>query len=110
MTIRIGDSVKIINDCAMFDKRSGVVTHKLAGTDYCVVDIELSDGHVMTTLSHERNLTPVYESFVDDEEKMRDFFKLSREEFLKSYSYLTEEEYDATLEILRKSLENRTKK
>lgn len=34
--------------------------------------------------------------FVDDGEKMRDFFELTKEEFLESYSYLTEEEYDAT--------------
>ena len=37
-------------------------------------------------------------SFVDDEEKMRDFFIMTKEEFLASYSYLTEEEYDATEE------------
>lgn len=35
-------------------------------------------------------------SFIDDEEKMVDFFILTKEEFLMSYSYLTEEEYDAT--------------
>lgn len=35
-------------------------------------------------------------SFIDDGEKMRDFFTLTKEEFLDSYSYLTEEEYDAT--------------
>ena len=35
-------------------------------------------------------------SFTDDEEKMKDFYELSKEEFLRSYSYMTEEEYDAT--------------
>ena len=35
-------------------------------------------------------------TFIDDKEKMLDFFQLSKEEFLKSYSYLTEEEYNAT--------------
>ena len=35
-------------------------------------------------------------SFIDDEEKMLDFFILTKEEFLNSYSYLTEEEYEAT--------------
>lgn len=34
--------------------------------------------------------------FIDDEEKMRDFKELTKEEFLQTYSYLTEEEYDAT--------------
>lgn len=34
--------------------------------------------------------------FINDKEKMRDFKILSKEEFLESYSYLTEEEYDNT--------------
>ena len=40
--------------------------------------------------------------FVNDGEKMRDFFDLTKEEFLESYSYLTEEEYDATVEYVKK--------
>ena len=39
-----------------------------------------------------------YMSFTDDEEKMKDFYILSKEEFLQSYSYLTELEYDLTKE------------
>ena len=35
-------------------------------------------------------------SFIDDEEKMRDFRKITKEEFLESYSYLTEAEYEMT--------------
>lgn len=35
--------------------------------------------------------------FTDDEEKMEDFVRLSRDEFLKSYSYITDEEYEATV-------------
>jgi alpha-galactosidase len=35
-------------------------------------------------------------NFLDDAEKMADFEILTREEFLTSYSYLTEEEYDNT--------------
>tara|TARA_R110001592_G_scaffold250237_1_gene512867 strand:- start:375 stop:527 length:153 start_codon:yes stop_codon:yes gene_type:complete len=38
-----------------------------------------------------------YKSFTDDKEKMRDFYILSKIEFLKSYSYLTELEYDLTV-------------
>jgi hypothetical protein len=34
-----------------------------------------------------------YKDFCDDAEKMVDFFQLSKEEFLRSYSYMTEEEY-----------------
>lgn len=37
-----------------------------------------------------------YTDFMSDIEKMRDFIQLSKEEFLFSYSYLTEEEYDLT--------------
>lgn len=33
---------------------------------------------------------------IDDADKMADFLKLSKEEFLQSYSYLTEFEYDET--------------
>ena len=35
-------------------------------------------------------------SFIDDKEKMKDFYILSKEEFLESYSYLNEIEYDLT--------------
>ena len=30
--------------------------------------------------------------FLDDEDKMQDYFKLTKDEFLKSYSYLKEED------------------
>ena len=38
-------------------------------------------------------------AFVSDKEKMIDFAYLSKDEFLESYSYLTEEEYDATARV-----------
>ena len=37
-----------------------------------------------------------YKDFCDDEEKMIDFRHLTKRQFLKSYSYLTEEEYNLT--------------
>lgn len=37
--------------------------------------------------------------FLDDPDKMKDLLILSKEEFLESYSYMTEEEYDETLRI-----------
>lgn len=40
--------------------------------------------------------------FADDTEKMLDFFNLTKEEFLESYSYLTEEEYIATQKEVEK--------
>lgn len=39
-------------------------------------------------------------NFVNDAEKMRDFHRLTKEEFLQSYSYLTEEEYDNTYKLV----------
>ena len=41
--------------------------------------------------------------FLDDEEKMYDFDRLTKEEFLFSYSYLSEEEYNLT-RIAQKAL------
>jgi len=43
------------------------------------------------------NTTIEYKSFITDKEKMRDFEILTKEEFLNSYSYLTEAEYDLTV-------------
>ena len=38
--------------------------------------------------------------FTTDWEKMRDFFKLTQEEFLETYDYVSEEEYLATCKIV----------
>ena len=40
--------------------------------------------------------------FINDEEKIQDYFKLTKDEFLESYSYLTEEDYNATTKALEK--------
>ena len=50
----------------------------------------------MLHISHIRMILN-YTDFTDDEEKMKDFFYLSKERFLESYSYLTEQEYNLTL-------------
>ncbi len=41
-------------------------------------------------------------NFIDDVDKMNDFYILSKQEFLASYGYLTEEEYDETERIVKK--------
>lgn len=46
-------------------------------------------------------------NFYDDAEKMRDFKEISKEEFLESYSYLTEAEYDNTRRMVVEELRNR---
>lgn len=48
-----------------------------------------------------------YSDFMDDGDKMVDFFKLSKEEFLKSYSYLNEEEYNTTLKKVKEFTKER---
>ncbi len=43
-------------------------------------------------------------TFIEDTEKMKDFLKLNKQDFLKSYSYLHEVEYDATvLEYIKRT-------
>lgn len=42
-----------------------------------------------------------YTDFTQDAEKMADFETMTKEDFLASYSYLTEEEYDLTSEACK---------
>lgn len=42
--------------------------------------------------------------FIDDKEKIEDLLVLSKEEFLQSYSYLREEEYDLTVNEIKNIL------
>lgn len=92
---------------------------------HCIIDEEIgeiakdiNDGAPMTQLlrevaqgavtcirfleQHEDQLTGDVKvsgiSFIDDADKLRDFFKLTKDEFLASYSYLTEGDYDTTRE------------
>ncbi len=46
---------------------------------------------------------PQYHDFCDDVDKMRDFPNMTKADFLAFYSYLTEEEYDMTVEKLKNS-------
>lgn len=48
-------------------------------------------------------------NFINDKEKMRDFKELSKKDFLLSYSYLTEQEYDNTAREMLKKLYERLK-
>lgn len=41
----------------------------------------------------------INKSFIKDVEKMNDFYILTKTEFLNSYSYITEEEYNNTREL-----------
>lgn len=44
------------------------------------------------------------EDFITDGDKLVDLFQLSKEEFLKSYSYLVEEDYDQTIAKIKEFL------
>lgn len=80
---------------------------------------ELDDNHLykaslkdLKEKLKELDMTPTSQlSFINDEEKMKDFPNISREEFLSSYSYLSEEEYEATLgdfnKLNQKAVESR---
>ena len=48
-----------------------------------------------------------FNNFVGDKEKMLDFIILTKEEFLESYSYLTEQEYNNTCEIVKQRIAER---
>jgi hypothetical protein len=48
--------------------------------------------------AYANNKVPTFENDID---KMYDFDKISKEEFLASYSYISEEEYDATAKYLK---------
>jgi len=43
--------------------------------------------------------------FTDDAEKMADYYTLTKEQFLRSYSYLTEEEYTLTYNKINGNME-----
>ena len=66
------------------------------------LDVDLDHPLIRIHIEHMRNeLEDMQENdhpidFYDDAEKMADFRMLSKEEFLKSYSYLTEQEYNNT--------------
>lgn len=85
----IGEIAKDINDGAPMKQ---LLREVAQGAVTCIRFLE----------QHEDELTEdslaVGHSFIDDADKLRDFFALSKDEFLASYSYLTEEDYEITRE------------
>lgn len=47
--------------------------------------------------------------FIEDEEKINDLLVLNKREFLESYSYLTEDEYDNTILRIKQFISGRNK-
>ena len=54
-----------------------------------------------TIEGYKKENVTTYTDFITDLDKMRDFFDMSKEEFLLLYSYLEEIEYDLTAEKLK---------
>ena len=69
--------------------------------DYDNNEIVLDVGDNTYRLHITKDINVINESnFIDDEEKMIDFNTITKEQFLNSYSYITELEYDNTLKQL----------
>ena len=69
--------------------------------DYAKNEIVLDAGDHKYRLHITKDINVINESnFIDDEEKMIDFNTITKEQFLNSYSYITELEYDNTLKQL----------
>ena len=84
------DSMRVNTDSPVTYDRLGKVQDKLWDATQAVWDaLELLE-----------QVEP--HDFLDDDEKMYDFYKMSKEDFLEFYSYLTEEEYNLTEENLKK--------
>lgn len=50
-----------------------------------------------------------YNNFIDDQEKVNDLLYLNKEDFLKSYSYITEAEYENTINKIKKLIQVKIK-
>ena len=85
----IGEIAKDINDGAPM---SQLLREVAQGAVTCIRFLEHHEDELLGT-----SVCSGY-SFIDDADKLRDFFQLSKDEFLASYSYLTEEDYEATRE------------
>ena len=70
-------------------KDIGIDEHYLNEYAFCYLGMEVEYDNAIDEINREL-------SFIDDKAKMYDFTKLSKYEFLKSYSYINEREYDAT--------------
>lgn len=55
------------------------------------------------------NKIPIEKTFADDEEKMKDFFLIAKSDFLSSYHYISEKEYDITKSYILQQVNKLTK-
>lgn len=79
-----------------FDSSNGV---NWAYIEEMIRLVKRDGGQPDKQLMKNRDSVPVlYHDFCDDEDKMRDFPNMTKQDFLAFYDYLTEEEYDMTVE------------
>lgn len=81
-------------DHDIFDEYSGVEIVKQFALD--TVEEYLIEYMCQFVIACVETIIPEEKTFISDVAKMIDFFSFGKDEFLKSYSYLNEEEYDAT--------------
>ena len=82
-----------------FDSSNGV---NWAYIEEMIRLVKHNGGQPDKQLMKNRDSVPVlYHDFCDDEDKMRDFPNMTKQDFLAFYDYLTEEEYDMTVEKLK---------
>lgn len=101
---RLVDLVDVVMEREAFEEIS-VYAEKLGLTPSNDIEKEMPQKAAEAEQEEQTERTEFYDSlytpkiegsFVDDREKMKDFYQLSEDEFLASYSYLTQAEYAAT--------------
>ena len=107
-----------MNKYELIDQASNTVYNWLKNAEGSAFETVTVDRGELETLKRQLNeLELKMGNFIDDYEKMHDFRVLSKDEFLASYSYIFEDEYDNTKVIynarrfpsVKKSLEEELK-
>ena len=93
------DSIKksIENECISWGEIAYLQSHQQEVLEYG--DIDMAQWADIS--EEEWNNGELYTDFLDDLDKVYDLLIISKEEFLDYYSYLTEKEYDLTLEKIQ---------
>ena len=96
------DALWMVEDWIDAYGKDDVIFTDCDGNIYTCMDVKIELFNYFEPKAKEDKSIYANENFIDDEEKMRDFYELTKDEFLASYSYLTEEEYDNTAKLVNK--------
>ena len=93
------DSIKesIENECISYGEIHYLQAHQQDVLEYG----DINTAQWADISEEEWNNGELYTDFLDDLDKVYDLLIISKEEFLDSYSYLTEKEYDLTLDKIQ---------